>query len=153
MNRGVTMQEITINFGLIASEKFPDVARARVLTPSKVGLGYDCAATDDIADAICNHLERIGCIIDEAVVFILSNDVEPTLVVKMLYPVSDEKADCAPPSVLQYSKYMRLYEVACEYAQDCVAVLEEDGTGVLVGANCSDWGVFDRTKFITILGE
>lgn len=145
------MKEITINFGLVASEKFPAVARSRVLTPIKAGLGYDCAAIDDIADAICNHLERIGCVIDEAVVFILSNDVEPTLVVKMLYPVSDEKADCAPPSVLRYEKYMRLYEVACWFAQDCVAVLEADGTGVLVGANCSDWGCsFDKTKFITI---
>ena len=145
------MQEITINFGLVASEKFPAVARSRVLTPSKVGLRYDYAATDDIADAICNHLERIGCVIDKAVVLIFGNDAEPTLVVKMLYPVSSEKADCAPPSVLQYSKYMRLYEVACWAAQDCVAVLEADGTGVLVGANCADWGCsFDKTKFITV---
>ena len=144
------METITINFGLIASEKFPDVARARVLTPSKVGLGYDYAAIDDIADTICNHLERIGCVIDEAVVFILSNDTEPTLVVKMLYPVSDEKAACAPPSVLRYEKYMRLYEVACWFAQDCVAVLEADGTGLLVGANAKDWGEFDKTKFITV---
>lgn len=145
------MQAITINFGLVASEKFPAVARARVLTSDNLGLGYDHAATDDIADAICNHLERIGCVIDEVVVFKLSIIAEPTLVVKLLYPVSSEKADCAPPSVLQYSKYMRLYEVACWAAQDCVAVLEEDGTGLLVGANCSDWGCsFDKTKFITV---
>lgn len=144
------MEEITVNFGLVASEKFPAVARARVLTPSKVGLRYDYAATDDIADAICNHLERIGCVIDEAVVFILSNDVEPTLVVKMLYPVSDEKADCAPPSVLRYEKYHRLYEVACWYAQDAVAILEGDGQGLIIGANTSTWGAFDRSKFITI---
>lgn len=143
------MQSITINFGLVASEKFPDVARARVLTPSKVGLGYDYTAIADIAYAVLGELLEIGCTPFD--VWIHTSAVEPTLVVNMLYPVSDEKADCAPPSVLKYSKYMRLYEVACWAAQDAVAVLEEDGTGVLVGANCSDWGCsFDKTKFITV---
>ena len=145
------MKYITINFGLVASEKFPAVARARVLTTDNLGLGYDYAATGDIADAICNHLERIGCVIESAVVFKLSIIAEPTLVVELLYPVSSEKADCAPPSVLRYEKYTRLYEVACWYAQDAVAVLEDDGTGLLVGANCSDWGCsFDETNFITV---
>lgn len=142
------MEEITVNFGLVASEKFPAVARERVLAASN--FGYSVAATDDIADAICSKLEHIGCIIESAVVFELSNSNEPTLVVKLDYPVSDEKAACAPPSVLRYEKYMRLYEVACWAAQDAVAVLEGQEQGVLVGANTKDWGEFDYSKFITI---
>ena len=138
------MEGITINFGLVASEKFPDVARARVLQRPKGFQEYV------VARNIIHALEGIGCTV--LAMQIKRSRFEPTLVVKMLYPVSSEKADCAPPSVLKYSKYMRLYEVACWAAQDCVAVLEDDGAGVLVGANCSDWGVFDKTKFIT-LGE
>ena len=141
------MQEITVNFGLIASEKFPEVARSRVLTHRVTPRN---PVINLVGVSVLAQLEAIGCIVVNWQVCCL---LEPTLVVKLMYPVSDEKADCAPPSVLKYSKYMRLYEVACEYAQDCVAVLEEDGTGVLVGANCSDWGgSFDKTKFIT-LGE
>lgn len=142
------MQEITINFGLIASEKFPAVARSRVLTrgTGNVHLGMELQA---VAGAVLGELLEIGCTPFESV--IRRSRTEPTLVVKLLYPISSEKADCAPPSVLQYSKYMRLYELAAYFAQDCVAVLEADGTGVLVGANCSDWGCsFDKTKFITI---
>ena len=137
------MQEITINFGLVASEKFPDVARARVLKDPRECREYT------VAHDVVRSLEKIGCTV--LTTRITRSDTEPTVVVKVLYPVSDEKAACAPPSVLQYSKYMRLYEVACWAAQDCVAVLEEDGTGLLVGANCSDWGCsFDKTKFITV---
>lgn len=140
------METIAINFGLIASEKFPAVARSRVLANPKSGGVYPAA------HAVIKALKGIGCTVIS--VSLKRSIVEPTLVVVLDYPVSDEKADCAPPSVLKYSKYHRLYEVACEYAQDCVAVLHEDGTGVLVGANCADWGCsFDRTKFITILGE
>ena len=136
------MEEITINFGLIASEKFPDVARARVLKDPSECREYT------VAHDVVRSLEKIGCTV--LTTRMRRTPYEPTLVVKMLYPVSSEKADCAPPSVLRYEKYMRLYEVACWAAQDAVAVLEEDGTGVLVGANCADWGVFDKTKFITV---
>ena len=141
------MQEIIINFGLVASEKFPDVARARVLTrgTGNVHLGMELQV---VAGAVLGELLEVGCTPFESV--IRRSRTEPTLVVKLLYPVSDEKADCAPPSVLRYEKYMRLYEVACLFAQDCIAVLEADGTGVLVGANCSDWGEFDKTQFITV---
>ena len=142
------MEEITINFGLVASEKFPAVARSRVLTrgTGNVHLGMELQA---VAGAVLGELLEIGCTPFESV--IRRSRTEPTLVVKLLYPISSEKDACAPPSVLKYSKYMRLYEVACWYAQDCIAVLEEDGTGVLVGANCSDWGCsFDKTKFITV---
>ena len=142
------MQEITINFGLIASEKFPAVARSRVLTTGTVDV--TCPNTTEwVACKVLAALLKIGCTVTYWKV--RGSNTEPTLVTKVLYPVSSEKADCVPPSVLQYSKYMRLYEVACWAAQDCVAVLEADGTGVLVGANCSDWGCsFDRTKFITV---
>lgn len=142
------MQEITINFGLIASEKFPDIARARVLTRGTVDV--TCPNTTEwVACKVLAALLKIGCTVTYWKV--RGSNTEPTLVAKVLYPVSSEKADCSPPSVLKYSKYHRLYEVACEYAQDCVAVLHEDGTGVLVGANCSDWGCsFDKTKFITV---
>ena len=143
------MQEITINFGLVASEKFPDVARARVLTRG-ADATHVHAEIYGAALSVLNMLMDKGCVVTDCC--IADSDTEPTLVAEVLYPVSSEKADCAPPSVLKYSKYTRLYEVACWYAQDCVAVLEADGTGVLVGANCSDWGVFDETKFIN-LGE
>ena len=139
------MEEITINFGLVASEKFPDVARARVLTHRVTPRN---PVINLVGVSVLAQLEAIGC---DVVNWKVCRLLEPTLVVKLMYPVSDEKADCAPPSVLQYSKYHRLYEVACEYAQDAVAVLEADCTGVLVGANCSDWGgSFDKTKFITV---
>lgn len=141
------MEEITINFGLIASEKFPDVARERALKDSLYIFPNDEVRL--IGNRVLAALKETGATWVDGYLD-LSNG-EPTLVVKMMYPVSSEKADCAPPSVLKYSKYMRLYEVACEYAQDCVAVLEAAGTGVLVGANCSDWGCsFDKTKFITV---
>lgn len=142
------MEEITINFGLVASEKFPAVARSRVLTrgTGNVHLGMELQA---VAGAVLGELLEIGCTPFESV--IRRSRTEPTLVVKLLYPVSDEKADCAPPSVLRYEKYMRLYEVACWAAQDCVAVYEHStDTGLLVGANAKDWGEFDKTKFITI---
>ena len=142
------MQEIIINFGLIASEKFPDVARSRVLARGTADVTCPTVA-EWAACKVLAALLKIGCTVTYWKV--RGSNTEPTLVAKVLYPVSSEKADCAPPSVLQYSKYMRLYEVACWAAQDCVAVLEADGTGVLVGANCSDWGCsFDKTKFITV---
>lgn len=136
------MEEITINFGLVASEKFPKHVQARALKDPRECREYT------VAHDVVRSLEKLGCTV--LTTRIKRGGTEPTLVVKMLYPVSSEKADCAPPSVLQYSKYTRLYEVACWFAQDVVAVLEEDGTGLLVGANCSDWGVFDKIKFITI---
>ena len=136
------MEEITINFGLLASEKFPDVARSRVLKDPRECREYT------VAHDVIRSLEKIGCVI--LITRMRRTPYEPTLVVKLLYPVSSEKADCAPPSVLRYEKYMRLYEVACLFAQDCIAVLEADGTGVLIGANAKDWGEFDKTKFITI---
>ena len=136
------MQEITINFGLVASEKFPDVARSRVLKDPRECREYT------VAHNVVRALGEIGCTV--LVSRMKRSTSEPTLVVKVLYPVSSEKADCVPPSVLRYEKYMRLYEVACWAAQDCVAVLEADGTGLLVGANAKDWGEFDKTKFITI---
>lgn len=142
------MEEITINFGLIASEKFPDVARERVLTSGTVDV--TCPNTTEwVACKVLAALLKIGCTVTHWEV--RSSNTELTLVAKVLYPVSDEKTDCAPPSVLKYSKYMRLYEVACEYAQDAVAVYEHStDTGLLVGANAKDWGEFDKTKFSTI---
>lgn len=141
-------KQITINFGLVASPSFPAVARERVLTPDN--LGYCLAATEDIADAICSHLERIGCVIVEAVVFELSNATEPTLVIKLLYPWQAEIDACKPPSVLKYEPYMRLYELAAYFAQDCVAVVPDGEQGLLVGAGAAKWGAFDSTKFITL---
>ena len=149
------MQEITINFGLIASEKFPAVARARVLANDRVlqlcDGGDGVFDVPYIRDTVLKKLRAIGCVVDCHVTRI--NHVDATLVIKCSYPWQSEIDDCAAPSVLKYEPYMRLYELTAYFAQDCVAVLEADGTGVLVGANCSDWGCsFDKTKFIT-LGE
>lgn len=142
------MQEITINFGLVASEKFPDVARSRVLTR---GTGRKSVSGAMLVSSgqVRRALALIGCTVLDYKIHIPKGG-EPTLVVKMLYPVSSEKADCAPPSVLRYEKYMRLYEVACWAAQDAVAVLEGQEQGVLVGANAKNWGEFNKTKFITV---
>ena len=141
------MQEIIINFGLIASEKFPDVARSRVLARGTVDVTCPTVA-EWAACKVLAALLKIGCTVTYWKV--RGSNTEPTLVAKVLYPVSSEKAACAPPSVLQYSKYFWLYEVACWAAQDAVAVLEEDGSGLLVGANTVDYGVFDHNKFIKI---
>lgn len=139
------MELITLNFGLVGSARFPDVARRRVLATAHDVYPMELQA---VAGAVIEALLKIGCVLpyESNIKFSTS---EPTLVIKVLYPVGAERAECAPPSVLHYKKYMRLYEVACSYAQDCIAVLQSDGTGVLIGPNCRDWGcVFDKTKFI-----
>lgn len=142
------MKPITINFGLVASKRFPEYAQRRVLTDC---ITEHClGAAEDITDCICNHLERVGCVIEEATMFKLSNSAEPTLVIKMLYPFTAEREACKPPSVLKYEPYMRLYEVATFFAQDCVAVLPEGEEGLLVGAFTKEYGAFDPDKFITL---
>lgn len=144
----VNMELITLNFGLVGSARFPDVARRRVLTTAHDVYPMELQA---VAGAVIEALLKIGCVLPYESNIKLSTS-EPTLVIKVLYPVGAEKAECAPPSVLRYSKYHRLYEVACAYAQDCIAVLQSDGTGVLVGANCRDWGCsFDKDKFIVAM--
>ena len=142
------METITINFGLVASLKFPSEYSSRVLAPINLDTVSD-ADVRAVAINILFSLREIGCVIEGMVIYYPSAaQLEPTLVVRMQYPVDAEIADCAPPSVMRYEKYMRLYEVACYYAQDAVAVLEHrTGKGVLVGANTKVWGDFDINKF------
>lgn len=142
-------KQITINFGLVASPYFPAVARERVLASPIKELSCTTqellhAVKIDVLDA----LDTIGCTVKGAVVFAEAN--ETTLVTRVAYPWQAEQGACKPPSVLKYEPYMRLYEVAAYFAQDAVAILEEDGSGLLVGANTTDYGVFDLSKFIRI---
>lgn len=134
-------KQITINFGLVASPSFPAVARERVLAnPQHVRTSLPMVilhALEDVGCTILNY-KRVG-----------SNSF-PTLVITLEYPWQAEIDDCAAPSVLKYYPYMRLYELAAYFAQDCVAVLPDGEQGLLVGAGAAKWGVFDSTKFITL---
>lgn len=142
-------KQITINFGLVASPYFPAVARERVLASPIKELSCTTqellhAVKIDVLDA----LDTIGCTVKGAVVFTKAN--ETTLVTRVAYPWQAEQDACKPPSVLKYEPYMRLYEVAAYFAQDCVAVLPDGEQGLLVGAGADKWGAFDSTKFITL---
>lgn len=142
-------KQITINFGLVASPYFPAVARERVLASPIKELSCTTqellhAVKIDVLDA----LDTIGCTVKGAVVFAEAN--ETTLVTRVAYPWQAEQGACKPPSVLKYEPYMRLYEVAAYFAQDCVAVLPDGEQGLLVGAGADKWGAFDSTKFIRI---
>lgn len=147
------METITINFGLVASLKFPSEYSSRVLAPINLDTVSD-ADVRAVANDILLSLREIGCVIEDIVIYHpTAEQLEPTLAVRVQYPVDAEIADCAPPSVMRYEKYMRLYEVACYYAQDAVAVLEHrTGKGVLVGANTKAWGEFDINKFKGLRG-
>lgn len=141
-------KQITINFGLIASPSFPAVARERVLaegTWMQVCTGEQLFAAKR---AILERLESIGCTAIDYVAVLSIN--EPRLVIKCAYPWQAEIDACKPPSVLKYEPYMRLYEVAAYFAQDCVAVVPDGEQGLLVGAGADKWGAFDSTKFITL---
>lgn len=142
-------KQITINFGLVASPSFPAVARARVLaTPIKE---LTCTAHEllhAIKDDVLLGLDAIGCTIKGCVTVTKADDT--VLVVTCAYPWQAEQEACAAPSVLKYEPYMRLYELAAFFAQDCVAVLPDGEQGLLVGAGAAKWGAFDSTKFITL---
>lgn len=142
-------KQITINFGLVASPYFPAVARERVLASPIKELSCTTqellhAVKIDVLDA----LDTIGCTVRGAVVFAEAN--ETTLVTRVSYPWQAEQDACKPPSVLKYEPYMRLYELAAYFAQDCVAVLPDGEQGLLVGARAAKWGAFDSNKFITL---
>ena len=135
-------KQITINFGLVASPSIPAVARARVLKDHKECREYT------VAHNVVRALGEIGCTV--LTTRIKRSSTEPTVVIKCEYPWQAEQDDCAPPSVLKYEPYMRLYELAAYFAQDCVAVLPDGEQGLLVGAGADKWGAFDSTKFITL---
>lgn len=140
-------KQITINFGLVASPSFPAVARARVLTdstPQPVRTGR----LADVYREVWQSLAAIGC--TDMYCDYARDNREPTAVIKCEYPWQAEIDACAAPSVLKYEPYMRLYELAAFFAQDCVAVLPNGEQGLLVGARAAEWGAFDSTKFITL---
>lgn len=141
-------KQITINFGLVASPSFPTVARERVLAKADVPT-FPNEAIREVGNRVMQALRNIGAVwigghLD------MSKQGAPTLVIKCKYPWQAEIDACTPPSVLKYEPYMRLYEVAAYFAQDCVAVLPDGEQGLLVGAGADKWGAFDSTKFITL---
>lgn len=134
------MKHITINFGLVASKKFPDAVQQRVLPRPD-------AVRTELPNTVLAALEAIGCTILNY--RRVGSNSEPTLVATLEYPYTTEQLECKAP--MKYEPYMRLYEVACFFAQDCVAVLPEGEEGLLVGANCRDWGCkFNTDKFINL---
>lgn len=142
---------ITINYGLIASPAFPAVARARVLAnPVKEVTCSNVKVLHALKMRVLDVLDsrKVGCLIKGCTTVTTSR--ETFLVIKCEYPVEAEQLDCKPPSVLKYEPYMRLYEVAAYFAQDCVAVLPDGEQGLLVGAGAAKWGAFDSTKFTTL---
>ena len=145
------MELIIINFGLVRSAKFFPCDSWRALGSADIKNVSD-ADVCRVGSAVLEDLRAIGCVLHDHLVQDgdASNDYEPTFVVRCDYPVYAELADCYPPSVLRYEKYTRLYEVACKYAQDAVAVLPDYQSGLLVGANAQAWGSFDIEKFIEI---
>lgn len=139
---------ITINFGLVASHRYSAEYRERVLAPLVDGKIPSSTVLETVKKRILHALLDIGCSIDDYVT-VLSR-TEPRLVIKCEYPWQAEIDDCAAPSVLKYEPYMRLYELATYFAQDCVAVVPDGEQGLLVGAYTTKWGAFDSTKFITL---
>ena len=137
---------ITINFGLVASHRYSAEYRGRVLAPLNGLPTGDVLYT--VVARVIEQLRSIGCFVEDYVT-VLSR-VEPRLVIKCEYPWQAEIDDCAAPSVLKYEPYMRLYELATYFAQDCVAVVPDGEQGLLVGAYTTKWGAFDSTKFITL---
>lgn len=143
------IKQITINFGLVANPSFPAVARARVLATPIKELTYTAhELLHAVKDDVLLGLESIGCTIQGCVAVTKADDT--VLVITVVYPWQAEIDACKPPSVLKYEPYMRLYELAAYFAQDCVAVVPDGEQGLLVGAGADKWGAFDSTKFITL---
>lgn len=128
------MSLVTINFGLVGSERFGSAARSRVLpeNPTAIhGLRIPYIVTGIIAD-----LEEVGFRV--ACTRIAESSTEPTLVMQVQLPENMQRS---------YINGL-LTRVADRYAQDCVAVQDNLGRGALIGTFSHVWGEFNADYFI-----
>ena len=128
------MSLITINFGLVGSNRFGAEARSRVLpeNPTAIhGLNIPYITVGIIAD-----LEELGFRVH--CTRIAQSDSEPTLVMQVSEPENMQKS---------YINGL-LNRVATRYAQDCIAVQDNLGRGALIGTFAHVWGEFNADYFI-----
>ena len=128
------MSLVTINFGLVGSERFGSAARSRVLpeNPTAIhGLRIPYIVTGIIAD-----LEEVGFRV--ACTRIAESSTEPTLVMQVQLPENMQRS---------YINGL-LTRVADRYAQDCIAVQDNLGRGALIGTFSHVWGEFNAEYFI-----
>ena len=128
------MSLITINFGLVGSNRFGAEARSRVLpkNPTAInGLNIPYITVGIIAD-----LEEVGFRVH--CTRIVQSNSEPTLVMQVTPPLNMQKS---------YINGL-LTRVATRYAQDCIAVQDNLGRGALIGTFSHVWGEFNADYFI-----
>lgn len=128
------MSLVTINFGLVGSERFGAAARSRVLpeNPTAIhGLNIPYITVGIIAD-----LEELGFRVH--CTRIAQSDSEPTLVMQVSEPENMQKS---------YINGL-LTRVTNRYAQDCIAVQDNLGRGALIGTFSHVWGEFNADYFI-----
>ena len=128
------MSLITINFGLVGSNRFGAEARSRVLPENPTathGLNIPYITVGIIAD-----LEEVGFRVH--CTRIAQSDSEPTLVMQVSEPENMQKS---------YINGL-LNRVATRYAQDCIAVQDNLGRGALIGTFSHVWGEFNADYFI-----
>ena len=128
------MSLVTINFGLVGSERFGSAARSRVLpeNPTAIhGLRIPYIVTGIVAD-----LEEVGFRV--ACTRIAESSTEPTLVMQVQLPENMQRS---------YINGL-LTRVANRYAQDCIAVQDNLGRGALIGTFSHVWGEFNADYFI-----
>ncbi len=125
---GVT--NLTLNIGLIGSERFDMESRNRVLLPSINTV--DILKIPAIVSSIITDLKDIGFIIDSYRV--TQSQSEPTLVIKV-------------NRLFAGDIYHNLNMLSDKYAQDCIAVASNIN-GVLIGKYNKLWGDFNPEFFI-----
>lgn len=128
------MSLITVNFGLVGSDRFGSAARSRVLpeNPTAIhGLRIPYIVTGIIAD-----LEEVGFRV--ACTRIAESSTEPTLVMQVQFPENMQRSYI----------YGLLTRISDRYAQDCIALRHNDGSGLLVGTFSHVWGEFNADYFI-----
>lgn len=124
---------ITLNIGLVASDDFVKSERDRVLPPEPSTV--DLYRLPEIVGSILMDLKELG--FDVLRYRVAQSGTEPTLVVTVVHDDANVIADsiCA---------------VANRYAQDCIAVRNVGGCGVLLGDYSAKWGEFNPEYFISM---
>lgn len=124
---------ITLNIGLVASDRFVKEERERVLPPEPTTV--DLFRLPVIVGDILIDLKELG--FDVLRYNVQSSDSEPTLVVNVVHPSRCNIID-------------ELSAICNRYAQDCMAVSDSDGFGALIGDNAHHWGDFKREYFLPL---
>ena len=126
-----TAKRLTLNIGLVYSQRFGEVARARVLNPV-----VDTVQTLRIPQVVAGIvLDLLDAGFEVLQYRVAQSGTEPTLVIEVVK--HDE---------VIYSPLLRLSK---KYAQDCISVQDSLG-GELIGLYASAWGEFNSEYFINI---